>query len=133
MWGNHRSYYNHRIMKKFVNQWGVYIVALGERGGSVQSGTRPCVILQNFIGNSCSPTTICLPITSSQTKSEIPPHYVLYKRDYPFFDCEVNTVLCEQVVTVDVENQVQKYLGTINLKDRKALFDKFLQNFYKED
>lgn len=120
-------------MKKFVNQWGIYVVALGEKGGSVQSGTRPCVILQNFIGNSCSPTTICLPITSSQTKSEIPPHYVLYKRDYPFFDCEVNTVLCEQVVTVDVENQVQKYLGTINSKDRRALFDKFLQNFHKED
>lgn len=127
-WGNHLI----DVMRKFVNQWGIYIVALGEKGGSVQNGTRPCVILQNAIGNSCSPTTICLPITSSTTKSPIPPHYILNKKDYPFFDYEQNTILCEQVTTIDVNKQVQKYLGMLNVDDRKKLFNKFLRNFQEE-
>ncbi len=120
-------------MRKFVNQWGIYIVALGEKGGSVQNGTRPCVILQNAIGNGCSPTTICLPITSSLSKSSIPPHYVLYQDDYPFFACKENIVLCEQVTTIDVNKQVQKYLGMLNVKDRQKLFCKFMQNFKQEE
>lgn len=119
-------------MRKFVNQWGIYIVALGEKGGSVQNGTRPCVILQNAIGNGCSPTTICLPITSSLSKPSIPPHYILYQKDYPFFDCAENIVLCEQVTTVDVNKQVQKYLGMLNVRDRQELFNKFMENFKQE-
>lgn len=132
-WCGSWGYCKHIIMRKFVNQWGIYIVSLGEKDGSVQSGTRPCVILQNAIGNSCSPTTICLPITSSQTKSSIPPHYTLYRKDYPFFDCEENTVLCEQVTTIDVSKQVQKYLGMLNVQDRQRLFCKFIENFKQEE
>lgn len=116
-------------MKKFVNQWDVYIVDLGNKDGSVQSGIRPCVILQGTIGNSCSPTTICLPITSKVKKSNIPPHYMLHKKDYPFFDCEENIVLCEQVCTIDVNHQVQKWLGTLQNEDKEELFEAFLSNF----
>lgn len=120
-------------MRKFVNQWGVYIVDLGCKDGSVQNGTRPCIIIQNAIGNACSPTTICLPITSKTKKSKIPPHYPLYRHDYPFFDCDENIVLCEQVCTIDVEKQVQKYLGKIKDEDRNKIFMSFLQNFHKEE
>ena len=48
-------------MKKFVNQWGVYMVDLGEGVGSIQGGVRPCLILQNAIGNAHSPTTLVAP------------------------------------------------------------------------
>lgn len=116
-------------MRKFVNQWDIYIVDLGTKSGSVQNGIRPCVILQNAIGNGCSPTTICLPITSKTTKSNIPPHYVLNKQDYSFFDCETNIVLCEQVVTIDVERQVQKRLGSLLQRDIDGIFSAFLSNF----
>lgn len=116
-------------MRKFVNQWGVYIVDLGCKDGSVQNGTRPCIIIQNAIGNACSPTTICLPITSKTKKSKIPPHYPLYRHDYPFFDCDES----EQVCTIDVEKQVQKYLGKIKDEDKNKIFMSFLQNFHKEE
>lgn len=120
-------------MRKFVNQWGIYVVDLGDKDGSVQNGVRPCLILQNAIGNACAPTTICLPITSSTTKSLIPPHYVLTKSDYPFFDYDTNTILCEQVTTIDVGKQVQKYLGMIKEKDKEPIMETFLRNFQKEE
>lgn len=123
-------------MRKFVNQWDVYIVDLGYKDGSVQNGARPCIIIQNAIGNSCSPTTICLPITSKINKSNIPPHYMLHKKDYPFFDCDENIVLCEQVCTIDVEKQVQKRLGTLKESDRTDILVAFMSNFqnpFKED
>ena len=123
-------------MRKFVNQWDVYIVDLGYKDGSVQNGVRPCIIIQNAIGNSCSPTTICLPITSKINKSNIPPHYMLHKKDYPFFDCDENIVLCEQVCTIDVEKQVQKRLGTLKESDREDILVAFMSNFqnpFKED
>ncbi len=120
-------------MRKFVNQWGIYIIDLGDKGGSVQNGVRPCLILQNAIGNACSTTTICIPITSSQTKSKMPTHYVLKKIDYPFFDYDENTILCEQVTTIDVNKQVQKYLGMIKEQDKAQILNTFLRNFKMEE
>lgn len=119
-------------MRKFVNQWGIYIVDLGSHKGSVQGGVRPCLILQNAIGNSYSPTTICCPITHKEHKSKIPPHYVLHKKDYPFFTYENNLILCEQITTIDVQNQVVKYLGMVKDVDRECILDTFLSNFILE-
>ena len=42
----------------------IYFVRLDNRTGSEQSGTRPAVILQNDVGNSCSPTLIVATLTS---------------------------------------------------------------------
>lgn len=118
-------------MKKFVNQWGVYMIDLGEGVGSIQGGVRPCLILQNAIGNAHSPTTLVAPITSA-IKTTIPPHYELLKSDYPFLKYEINTVLFEQVQPVNIQTQVLRYLGMINEQDRLLLLDTFLKNFVLE-
>lgn len=55
-------------MKKF----DVYYVELTGKG-SEQTGLRPCVIIQNNIGNSFAPTTIVVPITTKLKKS-LPTH-----------------------------------------------------------
>ena len=119
-------------MKRFVNQWGVYNVDLGEPKGSVQGGVRPCLVIQNAIGNSYSPTTICVPITHKQNKSNIPPHYVLYKSDYPFFNYDTNILLCEQIVTTDIHTQVFNYMGKINEKDKLPILNSIKSNFVLE-
>lgn len=118
-------------MKKFVNQWGIYMVDLGEGIGSIQGGVRPCLILQNAIGNAHSPTTLVAPITSA-IKSAIPPHYELAKRDYPFLKYDINTVLFEQVRPINTQTQVLRYLGKVQEKDKSALLDAFLKNFILE-
>lgn len=61
---------------------------------------------------------------------------MLHKKDYPFFDCDENIVLCEQVCTIDVEKQVQKRLGTLKESDRTDILVAFMSNFqnpFKED
>lgn len=113
-------------MKKVISQWGIYVVDLGEPYGSVQGGIRLAVILQNNIGNQFSPTTICLPMTT-QHKKDLPIHYKLFKKDYPFL--ENSTVLCEQVMTVDIDKQVKQRVGFIRNEDKKELYNVFSKNF----
>jgi mRNA interferase MazF len=120
-------------MKRFVNQWCVYNVDLGEPNGSVQGGVRPCLIVQNAIGNSYSPTTVCVPITHQQNKSNIPPHYTLYKSEYPFFNYNTNVLLCEQIVTIDVHNQVLQYMGKIKDNDKEPILNTINKNFILKD
>ena len=52
----------------------IYFIRLDNRMGSEQSGTRPAVILQNDVGNSCSPTLIVATLTS---KTENGKYYVV--------------------------------------------------------
>lgn len=118
-------------MKKFVNQWGIYMVDLGKGVGSIQGGVRPCLILQNAIGNAHSPTTLVAPITSA-IKSLIPPHCELSKQDYPFLKYDINTILFEQMQPVNIQTQVLRYLGMVKDGDKKFLLDTFLKNFILE-
>lgn len=118
-------------MRKFVNQWGIYVVDLGEGRGSIQGGVRPCLILQNAIGNTHSPTTLVAPITSA-TKTLIPPHYEITREDYPFLKYDNNTILFEQIQPVNTQTQVLYYLGMIKEQDRLPLLDTFLKNFILE-
>lgn len=113
-------------MKKYVNQWGIYVVDFGKSKGSVQQGVRLAIILQNCIGNQFSPTTICVP-TTTKHKNKIPTHYDLRGKEYDFLnDC---TVLCEQVTTIDVDSQVLCYKGMLKDVDRENLYNVFLNNF----
>lgn len=113
-------------MKRYVNQWGIYVVDFGENKGSVQGEIRPAIVIQNCIGNQFSPTTICIPLTT-QNKKDLPTHYKLYKTDYPFLDDSI--VLCEQVTTIDVSEQIVQYVGMIRQEDKEKLYDTFLKNF----
>ena len=51
----------------------IYFIRLDNRMGSEQSGTRPAVILQNDVGNSCSPTLIVATLTSKTEKKATQP------------------------------------------------------------
>ena len=55
----------------------IYFVRLDNRTGSEQSGTRPAVILQNDVGNSCSPTLIIATLTSKTEKKVTQPTHCL--------------------------------------------------------
>lgn len=63
-----------------------------------QYGSRNWLVISNDIGNNESPTCNIVPITTSETKSNMPTHVS--------FNCRgnIHTILCEQIMTV---NQVE--------------------------
>ena len=58
-----------------VKRGDIWYADLGDRKekSSVQAGRRPCIIIQNDIGNKYSPTVLILPCTS-QVKRQLPTH-----------------------------------------------------------
>ena len=59
----------------------VYFVRLELGIGSEQNGVRPVVILQNDVGNACSPTLIVAALTSKIEKKAMQPTHSLVELD----------------------------------------------------
>lgn len=116
------------IIRK-VLQGEIYTCDLWGAVGSEENKQRPCLIIQNNIGNKFSPTTVILPISSK--KNKYPFQYKLYKKDYNFFDCEENTVLCEQPRCIDKKRIIRK-IGEITKKDYEIIYKKCCE-IYKKD
>ena len=76
-----------------------------EQGESVKGNSlRPCVVIQNDIGNRFSPTVVVALITSKMTKANIPTHVRLDKE----IGLDVNSiVMLEQIKTVDKQRLVK--------------------------
>lgn len=77
---------------------------------SVQSGTRPVLILQNNIANLHSPTLIIAPLTPKIKKPFLPTHVIL--RDIPKLKYP-SMILFEQIMTID-KNRILHYMGRLN-------------------
>lgn len=103
------------MTQKFTIPGDVYICSFGDCNGSVQSGTRPCVVVSNAKCCAHSNTIQVVPITS-KVKPELLTHYMLYKSDYDKFSADANTVLCEQITTVD-KSQLKGKICTLSPKD----------------
>lgn len=80
-------------------------------GGSVQSGLRPAVIIQNDIGNRFSSTLIVSPITSTIKKMKQPTHVFVSKE---FGLPEDSMVMLEQIQTIDKKFHIREHIGFID-------------------
>lgn len=100
-----------------VSRMKIYLAELEDKpNSSVQSGTRPVLILQNNIGNRNSPTVIVAPITSKLEKPHLPTHVVLSQSKLP----KQSMVLLEQVMTID-QSLLMKEYGEISEQDIKSV------------
>ena len=100
-------------MFKQIRRGDIIEVDLGEYRGSIQGGYRPCVIVQNNVGNKYSPVTIVYPTTSKvNLKKKMPTHVIIesIETDKP------SMILCEQPITIN-KTQLKRYKGTLGLKD----------------
>lgn len=89
----------------------IYFVRLDNRTGSEQSGTRPAVILQNDVGNSCSPTLIVATLTSKTEKKAMQPTHCLVEPE----GLEPSIVQAEQIFTID-KSRVKRFLINGNVE-----------------
>lgn len=62
-----------------IKRGEIYHVDLGDGVGSEVKKIRPCIIIQNDIGNKFSPTTIICPITHRTKNTKQPTQVILSK------------------------------------------------------
>ena len=88
----------------------IYFYSFGETKDHRSQGTRPVLIVQNDIANKYSKTTIVAPITSRCHKTLRPTQVEIAPMDSGLY-C-TSRVLCEQLVTVDVD-KLKDYVGEV--------------------
>lgn len=103
-------------VQKDFRRGDIYFCDFIEQGGSVQSGLRPALIIQNDMGNKYSSTLIVSPITSIVKKKKQPTHVYL---DRAFGLSEESMIMLEQISTVDKEVHIKEYIGSIS--DRNVI------------
>ena len=96
----------------------IYFVRLELGIGSEQNGVRPVVILQNDVGNACSPTLIVAALTSKIEKKAMQPTHSLVELD----SLEPSIVQTEQIFTID-KSRVIKYLGHFTSEEMHGVDD----------
>jgi mRNA interferase MazF len=80
--------------------------------GHEQGRSRPCVVVQNDIGNRFSSTTIVVPLTDATHIRTPSPIYVLVKKG-DGGTTKDSYVLCDQVRTVD-QRRFRSIYGTLS-------------------
>lgn len=97
-----------------VNRGEIYLI-LSEGTGHEQKGYRPCVIVQNDLGNYYSPTSIVAYLSTS-SKKDLPTHVAV--------ECwglhERSIVMLEQLQTVDKE-RLHRMIGTLPKEKMKEI------------
>ena len=96
----------------------IYFIRLDSSTGSEQSGTRPAVILQNDVGNSCSPTLIVATLTSKTKKKATQPTHCLVEPE----GLEPSIVQAEQIFTID-KSRVKRFVGHLTPEEMGRVDD----------
>ncbi|ELY84570.1 type II toxin-antitoxin system PemK/MazF family toxin [Natrinema altunense] len=92
-----------------VHRGDIVVVELDPTRGSEQRGTRPCLVVQNDVGNENAPTTIVVPLTTSIGGERYPFEVLL-----PADECalrEDSVANCSQIRTVSIDHRVTEVIG----------------------
>ncbi|MGA9672336.1 MAG: type II toxin-antitoxin system PemK/MazF family toxin [Terracidiphilus sp.] len=87
-------------------------VSLDPVVGHEQGRSRPCVVVQNDIGNRYSSTTIIVPLTDAAHIGTPSPIYVLVKKG-DGGTTKDSYILCDQIRTVD-QRRFRTVFGTLS-------------------
>lgn len=79
--------------------------------GSEYQGIRPCVVIQNNMGNKYSPTVTVVPVTSVMSKKKMPTH--VYISEGRFGLARQSTITCEGLRTID-KKRFRNKLGSVD-------------------
>ena len=96
-----------------IRRGDIVIVDLHPTKGSEQRGTnRPCVVIQNDVGNQYSPTTLVAPFTTQYDPDDVYPFEVEVSSSNTALDRDSVADL-SQIRAVDIEKRVQKNIGAV--------------------
>lgn len=95
------------MMNDLIKRGDILLINLESKiGSSIQSGTRPCVVISNEKANQFSPVITVVPLTS-KVKKMMPTHVYLGIESNLVQD---SIVLCEQIMTIS-KSQIDHKLG----------------------
>lgn len=100
-----------------IKRGEIYYADLSPIKGSEQGGVRPCLIIQNDVGNKFSPCTIVAIITTRTTKAKLPTQLWLPS------SCGLprnSMVECEQIRTIDKKRLGEK-CGEVDQQTMKVI------------
>lgn len=104
-----------------VRRGDIVTVELNPTKGSEQRGTnRPCVVIQNDVGNRYSPTTIVAPFTTQYNPADIYPFEVEVLSSNTALDRDSVADL-SQLRVVDIDKRVQENIGSVPTKKMAAI------------
>lgn len=109
-----------------INQFDIAYVDLSGAVGSEQSNIRPCVIVQNNIGNKYSPTVIVMPLTSAKKKL-LPVHVMLFAGKTPGLQKD-SIVLAEQVRTIDKRRVLETFARVEDRDEQNRILAAYVYN-----
>ena len=93
-----------------IKRGDILLVDLEPVKGSEQGKVRPCVVIQNNIGNKISPTTIVAAITSKNEKHY--PFTTFIKRGDSGLDKD-STILCNQLRSISMDERAISRISTL--------------------
>ena len=106
------------------NKYDVIYGEFPDRDGSIQSGYRPGIVIQNNIGNTYSPTLIAIPLTSKIKNLEQGTHMLIECSDENGLRVD-SMLLAEQIATIDKKKT--KKIGQISDRSlQKEIFKCFI-------
>lgn len=112
--------------QQIVQRFEIWFAELGDHyGSSVQSGSRPVLVISNDVANRFSSTLTVIPLTTVQKKLGLPTHIQIAETDCKMLNSHVylrnSVVLAEQVTTID-KKALQNKLGclTSDAKQREV-------------
>ncbi|QSG11938.1 Toxin-antitoxin addiction module toxin componentMazF (an endoRNAse) [Halapricum desulfuricans] len=94
-----------------VRRGDVVTVDLDPATGSEQRGTRPCLVVQNDVGNDNAPTTIIVPFSTSFGDRLYPFEVHVPADESPLREDSI--ALCNQIRTVAVEERIAENIGPV--------------------
>jgi mRNA interferase MazF len=111
-----------------LKQFDIIFVDFGKVYGSEQTGSRPCVVVQNNLGNKYCPTVLVCPLTSSIKHIDQPTHCIIYANELNGLRYD-SMILGEQMVSVS-KDRIIKWIGCISdAETQSEIISVCLNNF----
>lgn len=101
-----------------ITRGDLILADVESKKGSEQGKTRPCIVIQNDVGNAHAPTTIVAALSSSY--SEIYPTDVEIRAEQEEVNRDTKAML-NQIFTIDKQKRIQKKFGKITGEKMKEI------------
>lgn len=109
---------NTKTDNREIMRGDLILVEFPNVGGSVQTGVRPAIVIQNNMGNKYSPCLIVVPLTSNvENKKYLPTHVLI---DTEGGVAKTSIALCEQLSTIE-KRRIKKYLGHLTQNEMRRV------------